>query len=87
MAPSSRELEDLLRDILRELKAHRAAIVELQGATWLAYAQEIGRSTVAGGMRLDVILVLGAAGATGLLGVQGETLIRVLAALAPQVGP
>jgi len=34
-----------------------------------------------------VILVLGAAGATGLLGVQGETLIRVLAALAPQVGP
>lgn len=87
MAPSSRELEDLLRDILRELKAHRAAIVELQEATWLAYAQEIGRSTVAGGMRLDVILVLGAAGATGLLGVQGETLIRVLAALAPQVGP
>ena len=87
MAPSSDELEGLLRDILRELKAHRTAIVQLQGATWLAYAQEIGRSTVPGGMRLDVILVLGAAGATGILGVQGDVLVRVLAALAPPVSP
>jgi hypothetical protein len=84
MAPST---GDTLTAILLELREQRAAIEDLARASWLAYAQEIGRSTLPGGVRLDVILVLGAAGATGLLGIQGDAVARALGALVGPVTP
>jgi len=84
MPPSTAET---LAAILLELREQRQAIEDLARASWLGYAQEIGRATIPGGVRLDVILVLGAAGATGLLGVQGDTLPRMLAQLLGPVSP
>jgi len=76
-----------LQAIVTELRQQRDAIQALQDATWIRYVQEIGRSTLPGGMRLDVLLVLGAAGAAGLLGVQGDTVGRVLGALVGGTAP
>ena len=87
MAPSQADVLAILRELVLELQQQRQAIQELEQATWIRYAQEIGRSTIPGGMRVDVLLVLGAAGATGILGVQGDTLARIVASLAGPVAP
>jgi hypothetical protein len=87
MAPSQADVLAILRELVLELQQQRQAIQELEQATWIRYAQEIGRSTIPGGMRVDVLLVLGAAGATGILGVQGDTIARIAASLAGPVAP
>jgi hypothetical protein len=87
MAPSQADVLAILRELVLELQQQRQAIQELEQATWIRYAQEIGRSTIPGGMRVDVLLVLGAAGATGILGVQGDTVGRVLGALVGGTAP
>lgn len=87
MAPSQADVLAILRELVLELQQQRQAIQELEQATWIRYAQEIGRSTIPGGMRVDVLLVLGAAGATGILGVQGDTLASIAASLAGPVAP
>lgn len=64
--------------VLVELREQRARIEALTRATLLAYLQEIGRSTLPGGVRLDVVLVLALATALGLFGAGSEWLGRLL---------
>jgi hypothetical protein len=74
---------DVAVSILHELREQRAAIEGLSRSSWLAYAQEIGRSTLPGGVRVDVVLVLGVAAAAGLLGSAGDVGALLRAWLGP----
>ena len=49
----------------------------LERGTWLQYAQEIGRSTLPGGLRVDQVLILGAATTAGVLGGGGAWLTNL----------
>lgn len=64
--------------ILVELQEQRKRIEELTRATLLAYLQEIGRSTLPGGVRLDVVIVLATLASLGVFGAGSEWLGRFL---------
>lgn len=69
-----------LQEQRAERKAQNEAIEELAKASWLAYIQEIGRSTLPGvGIRVDQLFVIGIAGAAGLLGSTGDVGAQILA--------
>lgn len=69
-----------LQEQRAERKAQNEAIEELAKSSWLAYIQEIGRSTLPGvGIRVDQLFVIGIAGAAGLLGSTGDVGAQILA--------
>jgi hypothetical protein len=71
--------DSLLLAILLEQREQRRVIERVATSTWLGYAQEIGRSTLPGaGVRVDVVIVLGAAGAAGILGGGWEWLAKIV---------
>lgn len=72
---------DVVVSILHELREQRATLEEMAKGNLLAYVKEIGRSTLPGGIRVDVAIVLGLAAALGLLGNAGDVGARLVTAL------